>query len=67
MGAVYLGHVAVFVEACDVFQGVGGVSDIAVMWGACVGHSTLKLQGGRAGERGDELVCVAPRCMQQKQ
>lgn len=49
-GAVYLGRVAVWVEACDVFQGVGGVSGRAVMWGGCVGHSTLKLQGSRAEE-----------------
>lgn len=30
---VYLGHVAVLSEACNVFQGVGGVTDRAVMWG----------------------------------
>ena len=49
-GAVYLGHVAVKVEACDVFQGVGGVTDRAVMWGGCVGHSVLKLQGSKADD-----------------
>lgn len=30
---VYLGYVAVLSEACDVFQGVGGLTDRAVMWG----------------------------------
>lgn len=66
-GAVYLGHVAVEVEACNVFQWVGGVSDGAVMWDGCVGHSTLKLQGRKVDKEWDDLVCVMPRCMQQKQ
>lgn len=37
------------------------------MWGGCVGHSTLKLQGSKVDEEWDELVCVMPHCMQQKQ
>lgn len=37
------------------------------MWGGCVGHCTLKLQGSKVDEEWDELVCVMPHCIQQKQ
>lgn len=44
-------------------EGVSG----AVMWGRCAELSALqKLQGG-SGKMQDELVCVLPHCMQQKQ
>lgn len=66
-GAVYLCHVAVQVEACNVFQGVGGVSGRAVMWDGCVGNSTLKLQGSQVDEEWDELVCITSHCIWHKQ
>lgn len=59
---VYLGHVAVLSKACDVFQGVGGVTDRAVMWG-CL-RETLQIIRERREVQGGlvvvvELVCIA--------
>lgn len=60
---VYLGHVAVLSETCDVFQGVGGVTDRAVMWG-CV-RETLQIIREQRGVGGGGGTCL--HCMQQEQ
>lgn len=59
---VYLGHVAVLSEACDVFQGGRGVTDRAVMWGCLreklqIIREQREVQGGLVLVAG--LVCVA--------
>lgn len=63
---VYLGHVAVLSEACNVFQGVGGVTDRAVMWG-CLPETLQIIREQREvkGVGGGGWACL--HCMQQEQ